>query len=51
MRHRTVKNKQKATRKNPNKERVVDIKGNILDYDYIKKSQTKPHRPLPQPLS
>ena len=43
MRHRTEKNKQKPTRKNPNKERIIDVKGNILDYDYIKEHQKKPH--------
>jgi len=44
MRHRTKKYKQKATRKSPNKERIVDVRGNILDYDYIKEQQKKPKR-------
>ena len=41
MRHRTEKNKQKATRKNPNKERIVDVRANVLDCDYVKKQQKK----------
>ena len=41
MRHRTVKYKPRITRKNPNKERIIDVKGNILDYGYLKKQQNK----------
>ncbi len=43
MRHRTEKNKQKATRKNPNKERIVDVRSKILDSNYIKEQQNKSH--------
>ena len=46
MRHRTEKNKQKPTRKNPNKERIVDVRGNVLDCDYLKKQQKKLNREL-----
>jgi hypothetical protein len=41
MRHRTPKNKQKITRKNPNKERYVDVRGNALNFKYIKEHRKK----------
>ena len=41
MRHRIEKNKQKTTRKNPNKERLVDVRGNMIDYDYLKNTLKK----------
>lgn len=41
MRHRTTKNKPKTTRKNPNKERYTDVRGNILDFAYIKQQRKK----------
>lgn len=41
MRHRREKYKQKTTRKNPNKERIVNIKGNVRDYGFIKEAGQK----------
>ncbi len=41
MRHRTKKYKEKTTRKSPNKERITDVRGNILDYGNIKDQQQK----------
>jgi hypothetical protein len=41
MRHRTEKYKQKETRKNPNKERIVDVRSKTLDTKYIKEKQNK----------
>ena len=43
MRHRTEKYKQKATRKSPNKERIVDVRSKTLDTNYIKEKQNKSH--------
>lgn len=41
MRHRTEKYKQKTTRKGSTKERIVDVRGSILDYGNIKNQQQK----------
>ncbi len=41
MRHRTKKYKEKATRKGSTKERIVDVRGSILDYGNIKNKQQK----------
>ncbi len=41
MRHRTEKYKQKATRKSTNKERLIDVKANLLDSKNIKDQRQK----------